>query len=436
MKSLSRLLLLFGAVVAFGIPASAVTKSEMDKAQAIAAKWYLRYANDGSGYLDNVTPETMAELENALTTNKDRDNLKAFKQATVSDDYSGWTKEQLATYWASEFFSVNKSKLDDKAAGNGLCKQQIKKAIQAMEVAAQAPEPAPQDQTPQQDVAADESYEQALQNLEAAEQEVVQEEAQDMIPEETPARKSSGTWVYILVLALLVGVVVFLVVFASRTMKGKPATAGAPSRDDDDPSPEERERREKFAETIAEKNDEIRVLSRRVNELTDRVAVLKADNERLKKELSAVTAAAASVRSSDSREDYERFMPKPASHRDNADDTYEEAPEPEADGKIIFLGRVNSRGVFVRADRVMKPGMSIFRLSTNNGLTGTFSVVDDDSVAETAFEDPGKWLLGGCIAKDIFNTDGYRAIRTETPGTAVFEDGAWRVIRKAKIRYI
>ena len=43
-----------------------VSQKEMEQARTIAAKAYLRYANDGSGYLDDLNPTTMQELEASL----------------------------------------------------------------------------------------------------------------------------------------------------------------------------------------------------------------------------------------------------------------------------------------------------------------------------------------------------------------------------------
>ena len=81
MKRLIYILTLFFLL---GTPftASAVTDKEMEQARTIATKAYLRYANDGSGYLDKLNPKTMAELEKNLKP-KEKENLKAFKAIPV-----------------------------------------------------------------------------------------------------------------------------------------------------------------------------------------------------------------------------------------------------------------------------------------------------------------------------------------------------------------
>lgn len=51
MKIFKGLIAIAAAVVA-ALPAAAVTDKEMDEARAITAKAYLRWANNGSGYLE------------------------------------------------------------------------------------------------------------------------------------------------------------------------------------------------------------------------------------------------------------------------------------------------------------------------------------------------------------------------------------------------
>ncbi|MDE6702925.1 MAG: hypothetical protein K2K00_04525, partial [Muribaculaceae bacterium] len=58
----------------FAIPALAVTDKEMEEAKTIAAQAYLRYANDGSGYLDEFKATTMAQLESKLKA-KEKENI-------------------------------------------------------------------------------------------------------------------------------------------------------------------------------------------------------------------------------------------------------------------------------------------------------------------------------------------------------------------------
>lgn len=428
--------------------AGAVTRQEMDQARAIAAKYYIRYVDDKSGYLDNWNPSSMSELEEKVTGEKDKELLSQFKKVAPASDYASWDKEKLVAYWSGTFFTENGSRLDSKGANNGLCKKEIKNAVSAMKVAAvAAPEAAPQEtqeaaqeELPQADEAlagniADQ-LEDVGQEIEEADSLMAEQEIE--IPEEKPAK--SGTWVYIMILAILIAVVIFLVVYASRTMKNqqKPsARESSRSRAEEEnreeefsPRPvaapslsEDTRMREKYAESLASKAEEIRSLTRQVSELEMLVSDLKEENRRLKADLERERRRRES--------DY-----APVAARGGYEGETQEYNHGDSDAsKEIFLGRVNSKGIFIRADRRPVDGQSVYVLKSINGTTGHFSIIDNRLVEERLLEEPGKWLAGGCFAKDIFDTEGRRGIVTEIPGRAVFSDGAWRVESKAKISY-
>ena len=57
----------------FAIPVFAVTDKEMEEARTITARAYLRYANDGSGYLDDFKATTMSQLESKLKAKRERE---------------------------------------------------------------------------------------------------------------------------------------------------------------------------------------------------------------------------------------------------------------------------------------------------------------------------------------------------------------------------
>lgn len=453
--SIRKIKLAAAAVLALGWAgnALAVTEAEMNQAKAIAAKFYIRYADDASGYLDDFTPGSMAELEQKVTGDRDRELLRQFKAGKTPTDFAGWDKEKLTAYWSSTFFTENASGLDAKGATNGLAKKQIRNAIGSMTVsapsAAVAPEPTPTD------VADDKTVEEAIlaeqaaleNNIADVEEQIAEGEGIEDAGEETPEQVSgkSGTWVYIMILALLVVVVIVLVVYASKTMRGKPSESREPNDEEEEdrrpareekvrevivvqqpqtvhhsqePQPESRptsvadntRMREKFAETLASKAEEIRTLTRQLGEMEETVARLEDENIRLKREV-------------------ERLRNRPQEHVRH---------EPRAGvgaANAIYLGRVNSQGVFVRADRNAVEGQSVYRLVTTDGHTGSFELISDPAMEQLELAEPGRWLAGGCFAKDIFDTAGRYAIVTEVPGVAIFSDGAWRVEKKAKIRY-
>lgn len=422
--------------LACGLNASAATQAQMERARAIAAKYYLRFANNGSAYLDELKPQTLSELEQQLKT-VEKENLVWFKNAGMPSDYASWDKEQLVKYWSDTFFSKNASSLtDDKkreAAANGLAHKQIANAIKAMEVtvgqesapaAAQESAKPANEETPQQaDLTAVENDKAEIESQIAAIQEEMAAESDR--PEQKG--KSSGLWVYIMILCILVAVVIALAVYAAKTMKQQKIKKDSiedslNSRENSPyaPSGDSGRRIRELEDDIDEKTRENNYLKRQVTSLKDENESLKAEVGRLRSENERALLRMGEMEAS----------------RNAARNSVREEPAPEKkDTREVYLGRVNDNGIFVRADRNLNPGISIYRLTTNNGLTGTFEVVTDRSSCAVAIEAPHKWLAGGCQARDINDTLDKHYIITDNPGTAIFEDGTWRVLRKAKIRY-
>lgn len=442
-------------IIGCSMGAAAVTDAEMDQAQAIAGKFYVRYINDGAGYLDNWTPTSMSELEKKLTNNTDRENLKKFRAAAHATDYSSWDRDQLAAYWSEQFFKENAGNLDSKAAANGLCRKQIKQAVGRMAVAAPVAATPMAEETTGTSEASKPTEEETAVAAELAQVDGEIQEAHDLVEREAsePVKKeNSGTWVYVMVLAILVGVVIFLVAYASKTMKGEPRRKQqkeeAPEEEEETPEEPSRESlpmpepviiaeprrstvandsrmREKYAEALAAKAEEIRQLNRQLADMEAMTSKLKDENRRLNSEVERLKRQAAETESAP-------VAVVTGHHERNARHPRQESRQ---ETKEIYLGRVNSKGIFVRADRHAVDGQSIYKLTTQNGQRGTYTLIHNPLIEEQVLENPGKWLAGGCFAKDIFDTEGRDGICTETPGTAIFQDGAWRVERKAKIRY-
>lgn len=473
---------IISALLAFGFAgASAVTDSEMEQARAITAKIYLRWANNGSDYLDNKNPATLAELESGLKETEKK-NLAAFKAVAMPRDYASWDKEKLVDYWSNRFFASKGLNEDGSRQG---ARNQIKKKLQSMQVSAPAPatpapavaeESAAAAPQPVADTAAvsgeAEARRAALaanaqkadsisERLAAAEEEVAEFEA----------KKSSGTWIYIVVLAILVAAVIWLVVFASKTLRqgGDSANGGdntrRPAKKEEaetitpapraeaaaaavaasavSPASDDAARmREKFAQTLAARQEEIRLLNRRILDLSAENDTLVSDNATLREENARLRRDNERLQSASLRPAPAPESPRtPAPAQTPAQAPAAPAPRPAAtpqqtESREIYLGRVNNRGIFVRADRTVNPGSSVYCLTTTDGYSGSFRVVSDPDSVQTALDNPQEWLAGGCVAKDLTDTADRTAIVTETAGTAIFEGGTWRVIRKARIRYV
>jgi hypothetical protein len=103
--------------------------------------------------------------------------------------------------------------------------------------------------------------------------------------------------------------------------------------------------------------------------------------------------------------------------------------------RIIYLSQANANGVFLRADASYNMGNSIFKLVTSDGYSGSFTVIDDPTVHELALMMPVDFLINACTGKNLQLAGGARRIVNDSTGTAVFENGRWRVSRKAQIHY-
>lgn len=330
----------------------------------------------------------------------------------------------------------------------------------------------------------------------------------DVVPDASATKsESSGTWLYIVALIVLVGVVVWLVVFASKTMQNSSKAAkdleAQEEREQKEIREEQRRRdkeerqeerrhekekrrdekrrrrireeeeeddedypvasvelvsergetalREKFARTIAIKDEEIRGLQRQIHSLREENMRLGDDNNRMANELAAARRELSSfkgvtrtqVAQDVALETAPMGISRTQLSRQDTAGVREDGGQPESNTpahrtenvRKIYLGRVNSKGIFVRADRKPVEGKSIFVLTSSDSYTGTYKVLQAGVTVDMALNDPEYYLGGGCVAQDITDTAEADGIRTISSGTAVFEDGCWRVLRKAKIIY-
>lgn len=435
------------------LSAGAVTDKEMDQARAITAKAYLRYVNDGSGYLDEISVKSMSELTPKLKA-KEKENLKVFNSVKVPSDYASWDKAKLLEFWGSTFFTS--PALDSKGKG---ARTRVRRQISEMSVAAPAPkaeetkaEPAKQE-TPVAEAAADagaDAVDAAMPTAETAvdaQQDILsdQKAIEAAEAESAPAtpEEQSHTWVYVLVLAILVAVVIWLVVYAANLMKRQPGADEAAAADTD------ANLREQTRTAIAKKNQEVEQIRKRLQDEESRSAELGIELERLKLENSRLNEQIARLREERINEAHAPAAPAPVAPAPapkavepaprNVEPARQQAAPVQRDEKpvikVIYLGRANRRGIFVRADRRINPGNTIYRLDTNDGLVGTFHVVDEPEVVDVALSNPTDYLEAGCMGEDLQDIAGVTRIVTVSAGTAIFENGYWKVLRKTRIRY-
>lgn len=423
------------------LPAMAVTEKEMEQARVIATQTYLRYANNGSAYLDNLHPASMAELEGKLKA-KEKENIKAFKAIPVPKDYASWDKKKLIDYWTTTAFATPGLEQNSLQAGRSAARKKLEKMTVAAPSAAK-PEPTaekPAETTPaaspeKTDVPeADKpgSYSEAGIDSAAAaaeEERALAEAALLADEEDSPIRKENNhTWIYVAVLCILVAVVVALVVFASNMMKKNANNEEGKHYD----------------------SDEAKELARKLKGMSIRAEEAEKQNVQLRKQIESLTAEIEKLRARRTQPNGTQppiqGIPRPKTapvsevKQPVAPTATVAAANPAAQAdhsqiRTIYLGRANAKGVFVRADRALNPGNSVFRLDTSDGLAGTFKVVNEASVLEKIMQHPMEMLSAACNCDDITNTEELDRIVTDAAGTAIFEDGRWKVLRKAKIHY-
>lgn len=424
------------------LPAMAVTEKEMEEARTFTAKSYLRYVNNGSGYLDDVNAKTMAELGAKLKA-KEKENLVAFNAVKVPTDYASWDKKRLVEYWAATFFTS--PGLDPNGKG---ARTRVKNYIEAMNVTAPAPKeaettaaapepaptpasPAPETSTPEDGQIAPEDVTPVQDADILADQKEIEKAAEES--RDTRPQEQSRTWVYVLVLAILVGIVIWLVIYAANLMKRQPEAEDTDSGKNESRSESENELREQTRKAIAVKNQELQQMRERLESAEARVASLstqleseKAERARLEESLRRFQESAPAPAAVATRTEIARPTPPAATP---------ETPKEKPILKVIYLARANKRGIFVRGDRKITAGSTIYRLDTNDGLVGTFHVVDEPEVVDLALSDPVEYLSHGCTGEDLEDTSGVTRIVTKSAGTAIFENGYWKVIRKTRIQY-
>lgn len=446
---LSTIIIVAAAAILGAAQAQAVTKDEMEKARTITAQAYLRYANNGSGYLDEIKPSTMSELKGKLKA-KEKENLKSFEAVAVPSDYASWDKDKLVEYWSVTFFKSPGLLAEGIKAKSRVASRLKALTIAAPNPAAAEPAPAPQPEAtpaPTTPTPAEATPAATAQNPAPEEQTAEPEAAADAT--ETRSDGSSSTWIYVVILCILVAVVVWLVVYAVNTMKGRPAApaqaapkqpqsapAPAPAPEPEpEPEPQYYPRAAAPAPTVSvapgidarRLEAEVESWKARYAQREQRVRTLEMEVERLTNELTAARKAAAAA----AAQPRQAAQPAPAQQP-----RYTPRPEARRTTHKIYLGRANQRGVFLSATPEYAPGSSIFLLTTTDGMSGSFTVAPNPETTDMALANPEEILAGACTAHNLPQTDGASEIMTQQAGTALFEGGCWRVSRKARIAYI
>lgn len=467
------------------MPSFAVTDQEMEQARTIAAKHYLRYANNGSDYLDKINPSNMGELTKSLKA-KEQENIKSFNAVAVPKDYASWDKKKLVEYWSSTFFRSPGLKDDGKK-----CLSILAKNLNKMTVAAPSATPKPAETTPAEQKPAEPKKEdptpaktsattpakapaatpanpapanavpeQAVDEASA----VAQAEADAGLADEQP-KKSSNTGWYIGILVVLVGIVIWLVMYASKSMKESGATladhaAGEKEIREAKRSAKEElnKMREQYATSLTSKNDEIKQLKAQCDSLEVQLDSARRAAESARRELDSAKRELAAIRQrskgqtaspepqAESKgkpqplaEQPQQRQQKPAPAAAKPQEGATKAPVAARPGglpPVVFLSYVNQKGLFVKASRSINVETSVYKMDIPDGHHGTFRVINDSDLLDRFLENPDMWLSGGCVIENPEDADIAVEIVTLQPGEALFADNSCRVTKKARIKFI
>ena len=390
-----------------------VTREEMEQARTITAQAFLRYMNNGSDYLDKLDPVKVSDLKNSLKT-KEKENIKIFESIEYPkiEVYSQWSKDDLLKYWGTDFWNDSRIPAHCKGA-----RVRVKSKIGAMNVGAEAIKSQETTATlAEADNAASEAQ-RVLDSIKMADSiateaaileasnDVTQEDfASDSIAaeesaieeEETVKSKSSPTLIYSLILIVLVVIIAALIVYAVKGIqKSGKQDVKRDKNEETDSADEEDDENHIYKETLDEKDREI--------------ASLKAEIDRLNNVILRMN--------------------------DRISDAISEISPNQRPTRTIYLAYANSKNVFVRADSVYNEDYSIFKLVTSDGITGSFSVIDNPIANKLALSLPISILKNSCQSEDMHHDNWCKQIITENAGTAIFENGRWIVKRKADINF-
>lgn len=390
-----------------------VTREEMEQARTITAQAFLRYMNNGSDYLDKLDPVKVSDLKNSLKT-KEKENIKIFESIEYPkiEVYSQWSKDDLLKYWGTDFWNDSRIPAHCKGA-----RVRVKSKIGAMNVGAEAIKSQETTATLAEAHNAASEAQRVLDSIKMADSiateaaileasnDVVQEDfASDSIAaeesaieeEETVKSKSSPTLIYSLILIVLVVIIAALIVYAVKGIqKSGKQDVKRDKNDETDSADEEDDDNHIYKETLDEKDREI--------------ASLKAEIDRLNNVILRMN--------------------------DRISDAISEISPNQRPTRTIYLAYANSKNVFVRADSVYNEDYSIFKLVTSDGITGSFSVIDNPIANKLALSLPISILKNSCQSEDMHHDNWCKQIITENAGTAIFENGRWIVKRKADINF-
>ena len=103
--------------------------------------------------------------------------------------------------------------------------------------------------------------------------------------------------------------------------------------------------------------------------------------------------------------------------------------------RILFMAKPDEDDNFSRSSSQYEPGNSIFELTTMNGKSGSYTVINKTEAHKLALLMPGDTLTRACSGNNIQSTAGKSRIVTDRAGRAQLENGKWHIVVKAIVHY-
>ena len=157
------------------------------------------------------------------------------------------------------------------------------------------------------------------------------------------------------------------------------------------------------------------------------------DNKPAAATVATAAAAAASKKAEPKKEQPKQEAPV---------ETKKEEPKQEpaktssfGEPRILFMAKPDEDDNFSRSSSQYEPGNSIFELTTMNGKSGSFSVINKTEAHKLALLMPGDTLTRACSGNNIQSTAGKSRIVTDRAGRAQLENGKWHIVVKAIVHY-
>lgn len=100
----------------------------------------------------------------------------------------------------------------------------------------------------------------------------------------------------------------------------------------------------------------------------------------------------------------------------------------------FYLGMPGADGSWSDVSATNKPGQCLYVINSQDGMSGTFKVINEPVAVQSILMAVGKYLSPVCrVTNTATQVSG---IVTDEPGVAVNDNGVWRMTKKAVVHYV